>query len=97
MALTTPYMNVKLMQAADPVTLCAVRDVLQRHGTSDFIVDTVPELKPAQDQFLQWLKDIIAVGDEMEEEQGRSEAETQPALVPATQATEAADSSMARE
>ena len=97
MALTIPYMNVKPMQAVDPVPLCAVRDVLQRHSTSDFIVDKAPKLKPALDQFLQWLKDIIAVGDdkEMEDEQDRSEAETQPALVPATQATEAADGSPA--
>ena len=96
-ALTIPYMNVKLMQAADPVPLRAVRDVLQRHSTSDFIVDKAPKLKPALDQFLQWLKDIIAVGDdkEMEDEQDRSEAETQPALVPSTQATEAADGSPA--
>ena len=57
-----------------------------------------PKLKPALGQFLQWLKDIIAVGDkEMEEEQDRSDAETQPVLVPATQATETANGSMARE
>ena len=89
-------MNVKLTQAADPVPLRAVRGVLQKHSTSDYIVDTRPKLKLALDQFLQWFKDIL-VDDDMGigDEQEPSEAETQPLLVAATQATEAADGSPA--
>jgi len=95
-ALTVPYMNVKLMQAAEPVPLRAVRDVLQKHRTSDYIDVERPKLKPALDQFLQWFKDIhvdddMGIGDE----QVPSEAETQPLLVEATQATQAADGSQA--
>ena len=95
-ALTVPYVNVKLTQAADPVPLRAVRDVPQKRSTSDYIVNKRPKLKPALDQFLQRFKDILVDDDkDIGDEQEPSEAETQPLLVAATQATEAADGSPA--